>query len=63
MTQEEKRVVLIRELMKETGTEIVVPQEPCGQKRLLRSLMNIRPPKQISLDFLKIQDEYLQRCV
>lgn len=60
MTQEEKRVFLIRELMKETGTEIVVPQEPSGQKRLLRSLMNIRPPKQISLDFLKIQDEYLQ---
>ena len=30
-----------------------------GQENLLRSLMNVRPPRPISNDFLKIQDEYL----
>lgn len=31
-----------------------------GQENLLRSLMNVRLPKPISGDFLKIQDEYLK---
>lgn len=30
------------------------------RKRLLRSLMNIRPPKPVAKDFLNMQDEYLQ---
>lgn len=36
---------------------------PIGQKEqddLLRALMNVREPKQISEEFLQIQDEYLQ---
>ena len=31
-----------------------------GQEELLRSLMNIRPPRPVSAEFLKIQDEYLK---
>ncbi len=31
-----------------------------GEENLLRSLMNVRLPKPISGDFLKIQDEYLK---
>ena len=31
-----------------------------GKENLLRSLMNVRLPKPISGDFLKIQDEYLK---
>ncbi|MBQ5706907.1 MAG: protein-ADP-ribose hydrolase, partial [Peptococcaceae bacterium] len=30
------------------------------QKRLLRSLMNVRSPKPISEEFLRVQDDYLQ---
>lgn len=33
------------------------------QRRLLRSLMNVRPPMDIDKDFLKIQDEFLQNEV
>lgn len=60
MTQEERRVFLIRELLRESGAEMELPQDEGGQKRLLRSLMNVRPPKQAVSDFLQIQDEYLQ---
>lgn len=30
------------------------------QEKMLRSLMNVRPPKTIREEFLKIQDEYLK---
>ena len=30
------------------------------QEEMLRSLMNVRPPKTIREEFLKIQDEYLK---
>ena len=48
--------------MKERGAyhEIEIPKSPEEQKALLRGLMNIRPPKEIGKDFLKIQDAYLQ---
>ena len=62
MTQEEKRIYLIKYLMNEDKGpgEVKIPNEERGQKRLLRSLMNIRPPKPISKEFLEIQDSYLQ---
>jgi len=37
-----------------------IPSDPTEQKRLLRSLFNIRMPGQIGEDFLKVQDEYLR---
>ena len=37
-----------------------MPADKQGQENLLRSLMNVRLPKPISGDFLKIQDEYLK---
>ena len=40
--------------------EITIPQDEAEQKRLLRSLVNVRRPENISDDFLAIQDEYLQ---
>ncbi|MBD5087889.1 MAG: protein-ADP-ribose hydrolase [Clostridiales bacterium] len=61
MTHSEKRLYLIKELLSELpqyrNTEI--PDNVDEQKRLLRSLMNIRPPHPIETKFLKIQDEYL----
>lgn len=37
-----------------------IPKETGEQKKLLRSLFNIRMPWMIGEDFLKVQDEYLQ---
>lgn len=61
MTQEEKLAYLIRELLAESGQyqDIAIPAQPQAKKDLLRALMNVRPPKPIGDDFLKIQDEYL----
>lgn len=62
MTQEEKRLYLIKELLNEqpkyAGVEI--PRNEHEQKILLRSLFNLRMPKPASEEFLKIQDKYLQ---
>ena len=61
MTQDERREYLIQYLLKEKipfGRQNI-PTDKQGQENLLRSLMNVRPPRPISNDFLKIQDEYL----
>lgn len=61
MTQEERREYLIRYLLKEEirfGRRRI-PADKDGQETLLRSLMNVRPPRPVSDEFLKIQDEYL----
>ena len=68
MTQHEKRIYLIGELLKENkeieGSPIrantVIPSSTEEQKQLLRSLFNIRPPLPTSEEFIKIQDEYLK---
>ncbi len=36
------------------------PKTILEQRRLLRSLMNVRPPKKLSKDFLKVQDIFLR---
>ena len=61
MIQDERREYLIQYLLKEEipfGRQNI-PTDKQGQENLLRSLMNVRPPRPISNDFLKIQDEYL----
>lgn len=62
MDQGERRKFLIRELLQENvqyqHMEIPVLEE--DQKQLLRGLMNVRLPRKISREFLKVQDEYLQ---
>ncbi len=62
MTQEERRLYLIKELLKEGNYDYKIPQDEAGQRDLLRSLMNVRDPLPASEEFLKIQDEYLQQC-
>lgn len=61
MTHEDQRRYLIRELLAENEQykDIAIPPDPSGQKNLLRALMNIRPPRPIREEFLKVQDEYL----
>ena len=62
MTQAERRLLLIQNLLNEQlwykNTEI--PTDAAEQKQLLRSLLNIRMPKNISDEFLTVQDEYLR---
>ena len=62
MTQEERRTYLIQRLLAEQPQYkgVPIPQDTVEQKRLLRSLMNVRMPKSIGEDFLTVQDEYLQ---
>ncbi len=64
MEQEEKRKYLIKTLLAEQPRyrDIEIPEETGEQKRLLRSLFNVRVPRKISEDFLKVQDEYLQEA-
>lgn len=62
MTQAERRLYLIKELLKEqpqyAGVEI--PKDDKGQKCLLRSLFNLRMPSPVGQAFISVQDEYLQ---
>lgn len=62
MNQSERRQFLIRELLNEDEEykKIQIPSHTVEQKQLLRGLMNVRSPRRISPEFLKIQDEYLQ---
>ena len=62
MNQDERRVFLIKELLKEDKRykNIEIPKNPTEQGDLLRALMNVRMPKEISEEFLKVQDEYLK---
>ena len=60
MKQTERRVYLIEYLLAERGERIEIPNDAYNQKRLLRSLFNIRMTKETSEDFLQIQDGYLQ---
>ena len=61
MTHSEKRRYLIKELLSELPQyrDMEIPDNAEEQKRLLRSLMNIRSPRPIGKEFLKVQDEYL----
>ncbi len=59
MTQTEKRLWLISSLLAERGEKFDIPADEYNQKRLLRSLFNIRMPGAADEEFLRIQDEYL----
>ena len=49
---------LLREEPQYAGTRI--PADTDEQRQLLRALMNVRPPRPVSDEFLRIQDAYLQ---
>ena len=62
MNQSERRLFLIRSLLKENPDyrDMGIPADANSQRQLLRGLLNIREPRRIGTDFLQIQDEYLQ---
>lgn len=62
MNQNERLLFLIQHLKNESirYSAVQIPSGIDEQFQLFRSLVNIRPPKPISEDFLRVQDEYLQ---
>ena len=62
MTQDGRLEFLLRYLLNERKgyADIRVPDALSEKRRLLRSLMNVRPPVPASMEFLAVQDAYLQ---
>ena len=60
-TQEERLNYLIEKFKEESAEykNLETPADIEDKKVLLRSLMNVRPPKETSDEILKVQDEYL----
>ena len=52
--------VLLNEMPSYQEQARAFPQDELSQRRLLRSLMNVRPPVPASDEFLKVQDAYLK---
>ena len=63
MTQAERRRFLIDALLAERPScrKQDVPNDAQRQKILLRGLLNVRPPKAVSPEFLTVQDAYLRQ--
>ena len=61
MNQSERRNYLIQKLLEEKPqyAKMQIPGRCEEQKRLLRGLMNVRMPGELSEEFLQIQDAYL----
>ena len=62
MNQNERRIFLIQELLKENKRyeDMEIPQDFEEQRTLLRALMNVRIAKNVDDEFIKVQDEYLK---
>ena len=62
MTQNERLLYLIEYLLIENSafSNMVIPDNETEQFKLFRSLVNIRPPKAASKEFLTLQDAYLK---
>ncbi len=62
MNHSEQRIWLIKELQKQASplSHYLIPKDAKGQKDLLRGLMNVWEPQEMSEEFFQIQDAYLQ---
>ena len=62
MNQKERRLFLLRSLLDESKQyrQMEIPENDDDQKWLLRGLMNVRSPRMIDKNFLKVQDAYLK---
>ena len=61
MTQNERLDYLVEEFKTDSVRykDLTTPSDTEGKRQLLRSLMNIRMPKEMPEEVLKVQDEYL----
>lgn len=60
MEQTERLEFLIEYLLSERRQSAQLPTDLNELKRLFRALVNVRPPKAVSKEFLQVQDEYLK---
>ncbi len=62
MMQNERLNFLLRYLLEERKEyeDFPMPDSLSEKRRLLRSLMNVRPPVPVSEEFLRVQDAYLE---
>ena len=62
LTQEQRLDFLVEEFKADSDEykNLETPKDTDGKRRILRSLMNIRMPKNMAEDVVKVQDEYLQ---
>lgn len=62
LTQEQRLDYLVEEFMADSDEykNLKMPKDTEGKKRILRSLMNIRMPKNMAENVVKVQDEYLK---
>lgn len=51
--------ILLEEMPEYRAQAAQFPEEDTAQRRLLRSLMNVRPPMPLKREFLQVQDEVL----
>ena len=60
-TQEQRLDYLVEEFKTDSGEykDLQTPAGPEGKRRILRSLMNIRMPRELPDEVLAVQDEYL----
>ena len=61
-TQEERLDYLVEAFKADSGEykDLETPEDTDGKKTILRSLMNIRMPRSLPEDVIRIQDEYLK---
>ena len=64
MNQRERRLYLIRGLLKEREEyrDMEIPAEEREQRQLLRALMNVRAPAPVGAELLAVQDAYLRQA-
>lgn len=60
MERSDRLLYLIDYLLKESDTKIALPQSDGARARLLRALLNVRPPIPAADEFLSVQDEFLR---
>ena len=62
MTQQERLDYLVEQFKEDSGEyrDLEVREDAEDKRRVLRSLMNIRMPRPLAEDALRVQDEYLQ---
>lgn len=65
ITQEERLDYLVEEFKADSDEyrDLQTPADTEGKRRVLRSLMNIRMPRSMSEDVLKVQDDYLKERI
>jgi len=63
LTQEQRLAALVEAFKADSGdyADMETPEDTDGRRRLLRSLMNIRMPRRLAAETLRLQDAYLRQ--